>query len=55
MTEKALEARRAYKRKWAKENPDKVKRYQEKYWSKKAAEAEAAAEAETGDLDTPEE
>lgn len=40
MTERAKAARRAYKRKWAKENPEKVKAAQERYWNKKAAEAE---------------
>lgn len=40
MNEKAAAARRAYKRKWAKKNPDKVKAQQERYWTKKAAEAE---------------
>ena len=39
MNEAAKAARRAYKRKWQRENPDKVKRYQENYWSKKAQEA----------------
>ena len=46
MNEKALAARRAYKRKWAHENPEKVKAAQERYWTKKyneQAEAEAAA------------
>lgn len=36
MTDKALEARRAYKRKWAKDNPDKVRAQQERYWTKRA-------------------
>lgn len=36
MTETAAEARRAYKRKWAKENPDKIKAQQERYWEKVA-------------------
>ena len=36
MTEKAKEARRAYKRKWARENPDKIKAQQERYWTKRA-------------------
>lgn len=40
MNAKAIEARRAYKRKWAKENPDKVKKHQERFWTKKAAEAQ---------------
>lgn len=41
MNEQAKAARRAYKRKWAKQNPDKVKAQQERYWTKKAAEAAA--------------
>ena len=45
MTEQAAAARRAYRRKWAKANPDKVKAQQERYWAKKAA-AQAAAEQE---------
>lgn len=44
VNQNALEARRAYKRKWAKENPDKVKAQQERYWTKKAAEAREAAD-----------
>ena len=41
--EKGLEARRAYKRKWAAENRDRVRKYQDAYWNKRAqAEAEAA-------------
>lgn len=35
LNEKAIEARRAYKRKWAKEHPEKVKAAQERYWQKK--------------------
>lgn len=42
MTEQAKEARRAYKREWAKKNRDKVKAAQERYWTKKAAEREPA-------------
>lgn len=34
----AAEARRAYKREWARKNPDKVKAAQERYWKKKAAQ-----------------
>ena len=44
MTDKAKEARRAYKRAWQRANPDRVKKYQETYWNKKAE----AAEGETG-------
>lgn len=48
MNEAAAEARRAYKRKWAKEHPESVKRSQERYWTKKAQEAAAdPAEPET--------
>lgn len=36
MTEQAKEARRAYKRQWVKNNPDKIKKYQMTYWNKKA-------------------
>lgn len=42
MNEHAREARRAYKREWAKKNPDKIRAQQERYWSKKAAEQAAA-------------
>lgn len=45
MNKAALEARRAYKRKWAKEHPENVKAAQEKYWTKKAAEMQAEQEA----------
>lgn len=45
MNEKAAAARRAYKRKWAKDHPDKVRAQQERYWAKKAAEKEKAKEA----------
>lgn len=46
MTEQAAEARRAYKRKWQRENRDKVKAQQERYWTRKAAAkaAETASE-----------
>ncbi len=48
MTDAAKEARRAYKRKWARENPDKIRAQQERYWSKRAeADAAAAAQQET--------
>lgn len=41
MNEKAKAARREYKKQWAKKNPEKIKAQQERYWNKKAAEAEA--------------
>ena len=44
MNTQAIEARRAYKRKWAKDHPDKVKEHQERFWKKKAAEAEQGAD-----------
>lgn len=44
MDERAKEARRAYKRAWAKQNPDKIRAQQARYWEKKAAQAAAAAE-----------
>ena len=47
MNEQAIEARRAYKREWAKANPDKVREQQERYWTKKAAQAAAAQMQET--------
>lgn len=37
----AVEARRAYKREWARRNPDKVKAAQQRYWEKKAAQMQA--------------
>lgn len=41
----AAEARKAYKREWAKKHPDKIREYQRRYWTKKGAEA-TASEAE---------
>lgn len=40
MSEAARKARNAYKRKWTKENPDKVKAAMCRYWEKKAQEAQ---------------
>lgn len=37
MTEQARAARRAYKRAWARKNPDKIKAQQERYWQRQAA------------------
>jgi hypothetical protein len=48
MTAQAVEARRAYKRKWAKSNPDKIRKYQETYWTKKAEQAAANAQEQEG-------
>jgi len=42
-------ARKAYKREWQRKNPDKVKKYIERYWEKKAREAAEAAAAAGSD------
>ena len=44
MNEKAKEARRAYRREWARKNRDKVMAAQERYWNKKAAANDPAHE-----------
>ena len=41
MTAQAAEARRAYKRNWAAEHPEKIREYQRRYWNKKGEQAEA--------------
>ena len=41
MTEKALAARRAYKREWAQRNREKVQEYQARYWERRAEQAAA--------------
>ena len=33
----ALEARRAYKRRWARENRERVREYNARYWERRAA------------------
>lgn len=38
MTNEAIEARRKYKREWAKKNRDKVRECENRHWEKKAAE-----------------
>lgn len=48
-TEAAKEARRAYKRRWAKENPDKIREQQRRYWERQAARMkEQEAQGEEG-------
>ncbi len=47
MTKEALEARRAYQRKWRKEHPEKIKEIQNRYWAKKALKAKEEAAAES--------
>ena len=39
MTEKATEAKKKYQREWRRRNKDKVQKYNEQYWEKKAKEA----------------
>lgn len=51
MTEAAAEARRAYKRQWAKDNPDKVRAYQARYWLKHAAEVLEKPQEESENAD----
>ena len=40
MTEQAREARRAYKREWAKANREKVRAAQARYWERRAQQTE---------------
>ena len=40
MTEAAKNAKKQYMKKWRDANPEKVKKHQEDYWERKAAEAE---------------
>lgn len=42
LCKEAIEARRAYQRKWRKEHPDNVKAIQERYWLKKGREMQKA-------------
>ena len=49
MTEAARAARREYKKKWQRENADKVKKYQADYWNRKALAAAAAEDHGGGD------
>lgn len=45
MTEQALQARRAYRRKWNRNNREKVRAAQERYWEKIAERAEGKEQA----------
>ena len=38
LSEQAIAARRAYKKEWARNNPEKVRAQQERYWQKRAAQ-----------------
>ena len=53
MNEQAAAARRAYKKKWARENPDKIKAQQERYWTRKAAAAAQTQEPAVESAPTP--
>ena len=46
LSQEAKEARNAYYREWRKKNPEKMKRYQENYWKKKAQKMQEQAEKE---------
>lgn len=54
MTNEAIEARRAYKRQWAKDHPESVKRSQARFWEKQAVKMRATAESEGQHDDTDE-
>lgn len=50
----AVEARRAYKRQWAHDHPDKIREQRRRYWERQGellqqARAAEAAEADGGD------
>lgn len=47
LSEKAKEARRAYKRAWNRRNPDKVKAAQARYWERRAKEMQEAEDNAT--------
>lgn len=47
MTDEAKQARREYRRQWQRNNPDKVRAYNERYWNKRAAAQAAQAAPET--------
>lgn len=40
LSEEARKARNKYMREWKKKNPDKVRRYNERMWEKKAKQLE---------------
>lgn len=48
MSDKALQARREYAKKWREANPDKVKAAQKRYWEKKAKDLQQEKENATG-------
>ena len=46
LSPEAAELRRAYRRKWNAEHPEKVRRYNAEFWERRAAEFHAARRAE---------
>ena len=44
MSKEALDARRKYKREWARKNREKRMEYEARYWQRKADEMRTAAE-----------
>lgn len=44
LSQEAKEARRAYLRKWRRENPEKVKEQKRRYWERKAQEIQEEEE-----------
>lgn len=46
LSEQAIAARREYKKMWARNNPDKIKAQQERYWQRRA-EQQAQEEQQT--------
>lgn len=46
LSEEAKEARRAYLRKWRRENPEKVKEQRRRHWERKAQEMREEEENE---------
>ena len=50
LSEAAKEARRAYKRRWNMQNPDKVKAAQARFWEKQARKKVETDEREENDV-----
>ena len=48
LSQEAKEARRAYLRKWRRENPEKVKEQKRRYWERKAQEIHEEEEEGNG-------
>lgn len=51
MNEVAKNAKTAYMKKWRQKNRDKVRAAQERYWLKKAAEAEKEAQEQSKEIE----